>query len=129
MDRKNKLLIIEDDKLNQLAYKGILSKFYDIKICGNVKEFDSAIIEDTYDLFVMDLALNCEKDGLDLIKELKQMEKYSKTPIIVVTAYAFQEDRKLSMEAGADKFIIKPFDNKTLLDEINNFFQITSQPQ
>jgi DNA-binding response OmpR family regulator len=122
MDRKNKLLIVEDDKLNQLAYKGILSRIYDIKICGNVKEFDSALTEDTYDLFVMDLALNCEKDGMDLIKELRQMDKYRKTPIIVVTAYAFQEDRKLSIEAGADKFIVKPFDNAKLLEEIKKYF-------
>jgi len=46
------------------------------------------------------------------------MDKYRETQIIVVTAYAFREDRKLSMEAGADKFIVKPFDNKSLLEEI-----------
>ncbi|MFA7421456.1 MAG: response regulator [Melioribacteraceae bacterium] len=118
MNGKNKLLIVEDDKLNQLAYKGFLSKNYDIKICGDVQEFDSALTNDTYDLFIIDLALNCEKNGIDLIKELREMDKYWETPIIVVTAYAFREDRKLSMEAGADKFIIKPFDKNSLLDEI-----------
>lgn len=124
MNGKYKLLIVEDDKLNQLAYKGFLSKNYEIKICGDVQEFESSLTEDTYDLFIIDLALNCEKNGIDLIKELREMDKYKGTPIIVVTAYAFREDRKLSMEAGADKFIIKPFDNKSLLEEIRKSLNI-----
>ncbi|MCX6168454.1 MAG: response regulator [Ignavibacteriales bacterium] len=122
MNGKNKLLIVEDDKLNQLAYRGVLSKHYDVKICGDDKEFYSALSEDTYELFIIDLALNCEKNGIDLIKELRQMDKYKGTPIIVVTAYAFTKDRKLSLEAGADKFIVKPFDNKNLLGEIQKYF-------
>jgi DNA-binding response OmpR family regulator len=122
MKEKNKLLIVEDDRLNQLAYRGFLSKIYDIKISGNVKEFNAALSEDTYDLFIIDLALNCEKDGIDLIKELRQMNKYKETPIIVATAFAFKKDREISLEAGANEFIVKPFDKKNLLEEIKKYF-------
>ena len=118
MDRKNKILIVEDDNLNQLVYKGVLSGIYDITICSGVKEFNYELTADTYDLFIIDLGLNSDKNGMDLIKELRQMDKYRKTPIIVITAYASLEDRKISIEAGADKFIIKPFDNVKLLEEI-----------
>lgn len=115
---KKKILIVEDDKLNQLAYLGILSKIYDLVICGDNYEFDKALTLDTYDLFIVDLALNCEKDGIDLIKELRLMNKYSDSPIIVVTAFALRKDKENSLAAGANMFMTKPFDKNNLLEEI-----------
>jgi len=119
--RKNKLLILEDDNLNQLVYKRILSKEYDVVICGDDKEFDSAINRDTYDLFIIDLAINCERDGIDLIKELRQTDQYRNTAIIVVTAFAFRKDRENCMAAGATEFMVKPFDNINLLEAIEKY--------
>ncbi len=118
---KKKILVVEDDRLNQLVYQGILSKIYDVKICGDDKEFDTALSEDTYELFIIDLALNCEKDGIDLIKELRLMNKYKDSPIIVVTAFAFRKDRDNSLSAGANSFVVKPFDTKNLIEEIKKY--------
>ncbi|MDP2036507.1 MAG: response regulator [Ignavibacteria bacterium] len=115
---KKKILIVEDDKLNQLAYKGLLSKIYDIVICGDDYEFDKALTQDTYDLFIVDLALNCDKDGIDLIKELRLMNIYKDSPIIVVTAFAMRKDRENSLAAGANSFMTKPFDKDNLIAEI-----------
>ena len=115
-------MIVEDDVLNQQVYKrSLLSKDYILKICGDTKGFYAALMADTYDLFIVDLALNCEKDGIDLIKELRQMNHYKGTPIIVVTAFAFRKDKENAMAAGATRFIIKPFDNKKLLEEIKKY--------
>ncbi len=122
MKEKNKILIVEDDVLNQQVYKRSLSKDYILKICGDTKGFYAALMADTYDLFIVDLALNCEKDGIDLIKELRQMNHHKGTPIIVVTAFAFSKDKENAMAAGATQFIIKPFDNKKLLEEIKKYF-------
>ncbi len=122
MEEKKKILVVEDDKLNQLAYKGVLSKEYNVTICGDNTEFYISLNRFTYDLFIIDLALNCEKNGIDLIKELRQMKEYERTPIIVVTAWTLKKDEKISLEAGADKFITKPFVNKTLLEEIGKCF-------
>lgn len=119
---KKKILIAEDDKLNQLAYKGLLSKIYDLVICGDDYEFEKALTQDTYDLFIMDLALNCEKDGIDLIKQLRLMNKYTDSPIIVVTAFALRKDRENSLAAGANSFMTKPFDKDNLLGEIEKCF-------
>ncbi len=122
MNKKHKLLVVEDDWLNQLAYEKILSVDYDVKICGNDEEFYSALDEGTYDLFLIDLALNSEKNGIDLIIDLRKMDRYKDTPIFVVSAFAFNKDRDLSMTAGANKFIAKPFVNKYLLDELKKYF-------
>lgn len=122
MKEKNKILIVEDDVLNQQVYKRSLSKDYILKICRDDIEFYAALSDSTYDLFIVDLALNCEKDGIDLIKELRQMNHYEETPIIVVTAFAFSKDKENAMSAGATQFINKPFYNKMLLEEIKKYF-------
>jgi len=120
---KKKLLIVEDDELNQTIYKAILSKEYEIKICGDDEDFYAALDEREYDLFVMDLALNCGKSGIDLIRELRLMEKYKNTPVIVASAFAYSKDREIAIAAGTTKFISKPFDKKTLLSEIDRCFK------
>ncbi|MCX6150330.1 MAG: response regulator [Ignavibacteriales bacterium] len=122
MKRKNKLLIVEDDGLNQKVYKATLPNYYELKICGNDEEFYAALKENEYDLFIIDLALNCGKNGIDLVRELRKMEKYKDTPIIVITAFAFRKDKDISMSAGATKFISKPFNKETLLTEIKKYF-------
>lgn len=122
MSGKRKLLIVEDDLLNQRIYRAIFSKDYDLTICGNDLEFDAALSWNTYELFIIDLALNSDRNGIDLIKELRNMNKYKIVPILVVTAYAFRRDEELSMLAGATKFITKPFDKEILLREIKQYF-------
>ena len=122
MKRKNNLLIVEDDEPNQNVYKAILSKDYEIKICGDDEEFYAALRENEFDLFIMDLALNGGKNGIDLIKELRKMEKYKETPVIVVTAFTSRKDKEIAMAAGTTNFISKPFDIETLLTEIKKYF-------
>ncbi|KUO60676.1 hypothetical protein APF79_02585 [bacterium BRH_c32] len=118
---KRKILIVEDDWLIQLVYKGILSKIYDISISSDDKGFDIAISKETYDLFIIDLALNSKKSGIDLLEELRSMNKYKDTPIIVVTAFAFKKDREIALAAGASSFMVKPFITKNLIEEIAKY--------
>jgi DNA-binding response OmpR family regulator len=121
---KNKILVVEDDKPNQLIYRRILSRNYEITICGDVAEFNAALSDNTYDLFIIDLALNSERNGIDLIKELRNISKYEKIPIVVITGHAFRKDKKNSMDAGATKFLIKPFNIEVLLAEIKECFDV-----
>jgi len=119
--RKYRLLIAEDDELNQRIYKAILLKDYDIIICGDDEEFYSALRENDYDLFIIDLALSCGKNGTDLIRELRKIEKYKDIPIIVVSAFVSLKDQKIAMAAGSTKFISKPFDKETLLTTVKKY--------
>ena len=116
-------MIVEDDGLNQKFYQALLSKDYEIRICGDDEEFNAALKENVYDLFIIDLALNCGKTGIDLIRELREMEKYKDTPIIVATAFAYRKDKEIAMAAGTTKFISKPFDMETILTEIKKILQ------
>lgn len=122
MTKDAKLLIVEDDELNQKLYKAVLSKEFDTTICGNDVQFYDTLSKNKFDIFLIDLALGKGEDGISLIKKLRQMDEYKSTPIIVVTAYAFKKDEDTAMAAGATKFIRKPVDNKVLVDEFKKFF-------
>jgi len=120
-------MIVEDDDLNQLVYKAIINNKYDVVMCKNEDDFYPALRNNKFDLFLMDISLVGAKDGIQLIKELRQMAEYKTVPIIVVTANTFKRDEEIANDAGATKFFRKPFDNKILLDEIEaslNYMQI-----
>lgn len=122
MTNNVKLLIVEDDELNQKLYKAVLSKEFDTTLCANDAQFYAALPKHKFDIFLIDLALGKGEDGISLIKKLRSMDEYKATPIIVVTAYAFKKDEDTAMAAGATKFIRKPVDNKVLVDEFKKYF-------
>ena len=70
------------------------------------------------DLIILDLMLP-KMDGYKICRMLKFDEKYKKIPIIMFTARAQDQDKKLGQEVGADAYITKPFDSKELLDKIS----------
>jgi len=70
------------------------------------------------DLIILDLMLP-KMDGYKVCRMLKFDERYKKIPIIMFTARAQDQDKKLGQEVGADVYITKPFDSKVLLDKIS----------
>jgi DNA-binding response OmpR family regulator len=70
------------------------------------------------DLIILDLMLP-SMDGYKICRMLKFDEKYKLIPIIMFTARAQDQDKKLGKEVGADAYITKPFDSQALLDKIS----------
>lgn len=117
MQTKQKIMILEDDILTQDVYRLVFSRRneFDFILCKNDEEFYAALGKNRFDAFLIDLALGAGRDGVQLIKELRQMEEYKLTPIIVVTALAMQKDERVTMDAGATRFLRKPLDVAELL--------------
>ena len=122
MKSKPKLLIVEDDEWILKIFSKVFEKKFEINLAQTIQAFYSLIENNTYDGFLIDLSLRGEKNGLQLIEELRQMENYLKTPIVVVTANALRKDRENSLKAGATKFITKPVDNNVLLQEVLDLY-------
>ena len=117
------ILLIEDDEMTLDIFRRILSKEYNFLFTSDVNKFYLLSTENKIDLFLIDLSLGLQKSGLILIKELRASEKYSNTPIIVVTAHAFSRDERVTLEAGANKFLRKPIESSKLMSEINSLIQ------
>jgi len=122
MTNMPKLLIVEDDEWILKIFSKVLSRNFEVNIAQTIHEFYSCIKDNIYDVFLIDLSLRADKNGLDLIEELRQNENYLHTPIVVVTANVLRKDRENSLKAGATKFIAKPVENSILLQEFLELF-------
>jgi CheY-like chemotaxis protein len=76
------------------------------------------------DLILMDLKMP-QMDGISLIDRLRSNRKWQKIPIIVVSAKTGREDQKAALDAGANRFLTKPFSSNDLRTVLREFVSLT----
>ncbi len=117
-----KILIAEDNRVNQKVTQGILQKYrYKTEIAQNGFRVLSALERDHFDLILMDIQMP-EMDGFECTQIIRQKERSTKAhiPIIAMTAHALAEEQKKCMLAGMDAYLTKPIETQTLLRLIKN---------
>lgn len=108
-----KTLVVEDKIQLADAIKGYLKmRKIDCVVSYDGLEGYKEALRNIYDVIVLDLMLP-NKDGLSIIKDLRN--EGIDTPIIVLTAKAFTEDKVECLLAGADDYLTKPFVLEELL--------------
>jgi PAS domain S-box-containing protein len=117
--RKLKLLIAEDNPVNVILIKKIISTFgFEADVAGNGRIALERIKRHTYDLVLMDIQMP-EMDGLTATKIIRK--EYSRTlPIIAITASMLTSDKDKCFAAGMNDFISKPFNADELYHKIIN---------
>jgi signal transduction histidine kinase/ActR/RegA family two-component response regulator len=117
-DRRSRILVAEDSPVNQALIRAILGKAgYDLMIVNDGMEALDALAAARYDLVLMDMQMP-NLDGLAATVRIREMEIESggpRTPIVALTANAFEEDRQRCLQAGMDDFLAKPFQRDALL--------------
>jgi len=107
-----RLIIIEDDaELRSALATLLMQKGYTVDALGNGREGLNAILTQEYDLAIVDLSLQ-EMDGLTVIRTLRKQQRG--VPILVITARDAVEDRVAGLDAGADDYLVKPFEMQEL---------------
>lgn len=118
---KLKILLVEDNKANQLVVKSLLKKCNcTIEITGNGLEAIDALKEKSYDLVLMDIQMPL-MDGIEATKRIRDGRAETSNPqipIIAITAHARQEDQRKGYRAGMDDYVTKPVSRTRLLDAI-----------
>lgn len=125
------VLLVEDNELNAeiamaiLEQSGlILDRVEDGLACINrLSEVDA----DLYDLILMDIQMP-NVNGYEATRRIRQFKNLKKAsiPILAMTANAFEEDKKMAMEAGMNGHISKPIDVNALENQIINLFKKVS---
>lgn len=106
-----KILIVEDDKLLAQELKELIDNSgYNAIILENFETTSKSILETKADLVLLDINLP-NNNGQIILKEIR---KKSNVPVIMVTSRNSDIDEVISMGAGADDYITKPY-NPTIL--------------
>jgi len=107
-----RLLLVEDDKmLGDGLRAGLKQAGYTVDWLQDGVSAEQALTTEQFDLVVLDLGLP-RQSGLEVLKHLRQ--RGNTVPVLILTARDSIEDRVRGLDAGADDYLVKPFD----LDEL-----------
>lgn len=110
-----KLLFIEDDKmLGQAVHTG-LKPHYTVDWFRSAEDGEEAIANEHYDALVLDVNLP-GMSGIEWLTQLRQRK--NPVPVLLLTARDAIQQRVEGLDAGADDYLVKPFDFDELLARI-----------
>ena len=124
MPEPKKILIVEDENdIRKLMALHLGRKGYNIHEAVNGKEAYELLEKDDFDLLVLDWMLP-GVNGLELLSWVRgRSQPESLVPILFVTAKSEPENIVKALEAGADDYIIKPFDFRVLMARVSSLLR------
>lgn len=110
------ILIIEDDqRVAELINRGLTEEGFETTVAFDGLSGLKLILHNDYDLIITDIILP-KMDGLDLSREIRSIKP--QIPIIMLTALGTTDDKIEGFDAGADDYMVKPFEIRELLARI-----------
>ena len=123
MENSKKILIVDDDKDFLKALTIVLEdKGYSIVAATDGAQALELARTESPNLILLDIMLP-GMNGFKVCRFLKFDENYKDIPIIIISAKADQEDKRLGKQMGAELYITKPFENEELLQTIKQLIQ------
>jgi len=122
MAKKRILLVDDETALVDLMKIRLEANGYDVLTAGDGQLALDKARADIPDLIILDLMLP-KIDGYQVCRQLKSDEKYKHIPVLMFSARAQEADKKNGEEAGADGYIVKPFDPPALLSKIKELLK------
>lgn len=118
-----KILIVDDEEqIRNILRMYLVKEGYEILEAEDGEKAIKLFYEKPVDLVILDVMLP-KKDGWSILREIK---RYSNTPVLMLTARDDSEDEIFGFEIGADEYITKPFNNKILLARIKSLLKKSS---
>jgi signal transduction histidine kinase/DNA-binding response OmpR family regulator len=117
------VLIIEDNRDVVTYIESILQKKYQIEIARNGQKGIDKALEIIPDIIISDVMMP-EKNGYEVCEVLKNDERTSHIPIILLTAKADSKDRLEGLKGGADAYLTKPFNKEELFIRLNKLIEL-----
>lgn len=110
------ILVIEDDsRMAELIRRGLEERGFAVTLRTNGQEGLSTAFRQRFDLVITDIILP-DLNGLELCKKLKQTDETY--PVIMLTALGTTDDKVDGFDAGADDYMVKPFEMRELTARI-----------
>jgi signal transduction histidine kinase/ligand-binding sensor domain-containing protein/AraC-like DNA-binding protein len=127
-EEKHIVLVVEDNYDMREYIKESLAKDYSVQEAMNGEEGVRKAQDMIPDMVISDLMMP-KLNGIELVRVLKNDERTSHVPIIILTAKSGQESKLEGLEIGADDYLTKPFDIKELQIRVKNLIDIRRKLQ
>jgi len=122
-----KILIVEDEpKVASFIKKGLEENNYSAEIAYDGLSAEKLARLNKYDLFIVDIIIP-GISGLDLCKKLKMLN--IDLPVLMLTALGTTDDKIIGFEAGANDYLVKPFEFRELLARVKVLLKKPNQSQ
>jgi DNA-binding response OmpR family regulator len=113
-------LLEDDDSIRKLVVYALKSQGYEAEGFERPSAFWTALLrQGAPELLLLDLMLP-EEDGLSVLRRLKERRETAKIPVIILTAKGSEFERVEGLDAGADDYIVKPFNPLELVARVKS---------
>jgi len=119
---KRILIVDDEEQIRNILRMYLVKEGYEVSEAEDGEKGLKLFYEKPFDLVILDVMLP-KKDGWSILREIK---KYTETPVIMLTARDDSEDEVFGFEMGADDYITKPFNNKVLLARVKSLLRKTN---
>ncbi|MCX6300643.1 MAG: response regulator transcription factor [Bacteroidia bacterium] len=121
-----KILIVEDEpKVASFIKKGLEENHFEADTAYDGLSAEKLARQYKYDLYILDLIIP-GISGLDLCRKLKVLNP--NTPVLMLTALGTTDDKLAGFDAGADDYLVKPFEFRELLARVKVLLKKINQP-
>ena len=115
-----RILLVEDSGANRLILRSRLNKeYYDVVEAEDGETALEIVGEEKPDLILLDVVMP-GIDGFEVCRQLKSDPETLHIPVVMLTALDKREDKVKGLDAGADDFVSKPFDEVALLSRVDS---------
>ena len=125
-EKKNSLLVVDDEKANLKTLAHILISEYIIYTASSGADAIEKAKEYMPDLILLDILMP-DMDGYKVLAALKESVKTRNIPVIFITGLSSVEDEEKGMDMEAADYIHKPFSTKIVKSRVRNQIQIVNQ--
>lgn len=110
-----RVLVMDDDELILELIPELLQGVCKVDRASTAEDAIDRATSTEFDAVLLDIAMEGDMSGEDVLRELREHPHYHNTPIIAMTAYALPGDKKRFLDAGFDGYVSKPFEEAALV--------------
>ena len=123
------ILVVDDSSTMRKIMRGSLARsgFINVTEAGGGREALALMQNTLFDVVFTDWNMP-DGDGLEMIKQVRQMPNYKTVPVIMVTTEQRKEDIIMAMRCGINAYIVKPFTPRTIKEKLDSVLGVTTPP-
>ena len=122
---KAKIMLVDDDAVTiQIVRQHLESVgYHDFVICTNAASALDQLRQERPDIVLLDVVMPAV-NGLQILRQLREDDEFSRTPVIILTASTNPETKFKALESGATDFLAKPVDPSELVLRVRNVLNV-----